>query len=167
MKISMIAAHGKNRELGKDNKIPWHIPEDFKWFKEKTEGHVVVMGRKTYESIGKPLPKRFNIIVTRDQNYVIPGAVVVHSLEKALELAKEKEPNVSDQYQKIPEVFIMGGAQIYHEGLKYADRLYITKIEKEFTADAFFPEYPEFKKVLFEQKGESGGYQYAFLILEK
>lgn len=167
MKVSMIAAIGRNRELGKDNKIPWSIPEDSKWFREKTAGHVVIMGRKTYESIGQPLPKRFNIIVTRDPKYIVQGAVVVHSLDEAIQLGKEKEPSVADAYAKEPEVFIMGGAQIYQEGLPYADRLYITKIDQEFDADAFFPQYPDFENIISEKRGQSGEYTYSFLVLDR
>lgn len=199
MTVSMIAAIGKNRELGKDNKIPWHIPEDFTWFKEKTQGHVVIMGRKTFESIGKPLPKRTNIIVTRDKNYTKEGTIIVHALGEALKEAsvychllssqslalwshdlatleprpeldsgsKQEEMLKPVQHDTDCEVFIMGGAQIYHEGLQYADRLYITLIDHTFDADTFFPEYPEFTKVVFEKKGESGGYKYTFFILEK
>jgi dihydrofolate reductase len=167
MKISMIAAIGKNRELGKDNKIPWHIPEDFTWFKEKTQGHVVIMGRKTFESIGKPLPKRTNIVITREKEYTAEGIIVVHSLEEALAIPKEKEESFLKEEGKEPEVFIIGGAQIFTEGMQYADRLYITLIDHTFDADTFFPAYPEFTKVIFEKKGESGGYKYTFYILEK
>ncbi len=167
MKVSMIAAIGKNRELGKDNKIPWHIPEDAKWFREKTSGHVVIMGRKTYESIGHPLPNRVNIIVTRDSSYAITGAIISHSMKEAVKIAKENEPSFAKASAgKASEIFIMGGAQIYEQGIHYADRLYITLIDHAFDADAFFPEYREFSKKIFEQKGQSGEYNFTFFILE-
>src|SRR3989304_9524647 len=117
--ISIIAAIGRNRELGKDNKLLWHIPEDMKRFKDLTTNQVVIMGRKTYESLPpkyRPLPKRVNIVVTRDQNYSSEGAFVAHSVEEAIEKSREHRK----------EIFIIGGAQIYELGIKYADRLYLT-----------------------------------------
>lgn len=163
--ISMIAAIGKNRELGKDNKLLWHIPEDLKRFKRLTEGHVVIMGRKTFESIGKPLPNRINIVITRkiqmtkskDQiKSKTQNLYFSDSLEKAIQLAKN--------LQSIPgEIFIIGGASIYHQGLKYADKLYLTIVDKEYPdADAFFPDYSEFK-ITKEEKKSRKEYLYKFI----
>ncbi|MDO8496986.1 MAG: dihydrofolate reductase, partial [bacterium] len=114
--------------------------------------------RKTYESIGRPLPKRTNIIVTRDINFKADGCVIVHSLEEGIEVGKTDEKE---------ELFIIGGAQIYTQGLQYADRLYLTLVEGEFDADAFFPGHPEFTKVVSEEKGEENGFRYTFVTLEK
>ncbi len=156
----MIAAIGKNRELGEENKLIWKIPTDMARFRDKTRGHPVIMGRKTYESIGRLLPGRANIIITRDNNYKVEGAIMVDSIEKAIEEAKKAEGS--------DEVFIMGGAQIYTLGLPYADRLYLTVINSEAPmADAFFPDYREFKKVIFSEKREEDSLQYEFLDLER
>ena len=159
MKISMIAALGKNRELGKNNKLIWKIPSDLARFRKITRGHPVIMGRKTFESIGRSLSDRTNIIVTRDQNYKVEGAIVSNSIEKAIEEAKKIESN---------EIFIIGGAQIYALGMPYGDKLYLTKINaEEPSADAFFPDYSEFKKVVYREAREEDGMEYEFLDLEK
>ncbi len=131
MIISLIAAIGKNNELGKNNTLLWHLPADMKHFKEITSLHTVIMGRKTFESIGKPLPNRRNIVITRDKNYQADGVEITHSFEEALSLVKNKDE----------EVFIVGGAEIYKQALEFANKLYITHIEaKDKNADVFFPE---------------------------
>ncbi len=128
--ISLIAAIGKNNELGKNNTLLWHMPADMKFFRDTTRGHTVIMGRKTFESLKGPLPNRKNIVITRDKSYISHGVNVVHSLQEAL-----KESGVKD------EVFIIGGAEIYKQAMDYADRLYITHIDAEDKkADTFFPE---------------------------
>lgn len=167
MKISIIAAIGRNRELGKDNKLLWHIPEDMKQFRELTKGHVVIMGRKTFESIGRLLPSRTNIIVTRDKTFTVSGAVVVHSFEVGLERARKEEILRSPQDDNKREIFVIGGGQIYAEAMPFTDRLYLTIVDGEFVADTFFPDYSEFTKVLSKEKGRSGEYRYTFLELEK
>lgn len=158
--ISLIAAIGKNRELGKGNALLWDIPEDMKHFRETTRGHVVVMGRKTFESIGRPLPHRINIIVSRDKNYDVPdGCLKVVSIEEALAEASQRENS---------EIFVIGGAQIYSLALPYVDKLYLTVIDKEFSeADAFFPDYSEFKNVLSERNSSDENFSYTFLELTK
>ncbi|MEX2052102.1 MAG: dihydrofolate reductase [Candidatus Paceibacterota bacterium] len=129
--ISLIAAIGKNNELGKNNTLLWSLPADMSYFIKTTSGHPVIMGRKTFESIGRPLPKRRNIIITRDNNYKVENAEVVHSLEEALGLSKDKNE----------EVFIIGGAEIYRQSIDLADRLYITHVDDtRKDADTFFPE---------------------------
>ncbi len=161
MKISLIAAIGKNRELGKDNELLFQIPEDMKFFREKTKGHAVIMGRKTYESIGHPLPNRTNIVVTRDSNFIIhdSSTEVVHSVEEAIKFGKTVEQN---------ELFVIGGAQIYELAFPYADRLYLTLVEASVPdADAFFPEYKDFKTVLSERKSNDKNYVYNFLELAR
>ncbi|MCH8821282.1 dihydrofolate reductase [Patescibacteria group bacterium] len=154
----MIAAISENNALGKDNKLIFKIPEDMKRFKEVTSGHPIIMGRKTYESIGRPLPNRTNIVVTRDKNYKAEGCEVVYSLEQAIEVAKKVEKT---------EVFVIGGGQIYKEAIKMADKLYLTVVEGKYYADTFFPDYSDFKKVIHSDSHESAGYKYKFLDLEK
>ena len=127
--ITMIAAIGKNGELGKDNELIWHLPNDLKRFKKVTSGHHVIMGRKTFESLGKPLPKRTNIIITRNADYNAEGCVIANSLDEALEAAKSDE-----------NPYILGGAQIYKQAIEIADILDLTLVDAELNADAFFPE---------------------------
>lgn len=156
--ISIIAAIGQNRELGKDNKLLWNIPEDLAHFKRITAGHPIIMGRKTWDSLPfKPLPKRTNIIITRDLDYQAAGAIVVHSLQEArTKVNQEKD-----------ETFIIGGGQIFKEALPIVDRLYLTIVHKSFDADTFFPDYSQFTKVVSEEDGDSSDYEYSFITLEK
>ncbi|NTU73158.1 dihydrofolate reductase [Candidatus Roizmanbacteria bacterium] len=156
--LSIIVAVGNNRAIGKGNQLLWHISEDLKRFKQLTTGHPIIMGRKTYESIGRPLPNRINIIITRDTAFQAPGCDSVGSLDEALEKAKA---------QNTDEVFVIGGAQIYAQAIDRADRLYLTKVEGDFEADAFFPDYSMFKKVVQQESGHSGVYSYTFFVLEK
>lgn len=158
--VSLIAAIGKNRELGRGNELIFKIPEDMKHFKETTSGHVVIMGRKTYESIGRPLPNRTNIIVSRNTEYTVPeGVVVVSSIEEAIESAKKFESD---------EAFVIGGAQIYALALPYADVLDLTLVDKAVAdADAFFPEYSGFTKVISERESSDSNYKYKFVELSK
>jgi dihydrofolate reductase len=129
--ITIIAAIAKNNALGKNNDLFWHLPADLKCFKITTSGHYILMGRKTFESIGKPLPNRTSVIITRNNDYFKDGCLIANSLEEALELAKEEE-----------KVFVIGGEQIYKYALEnnLVDVLDITLVHKEFDADAFFPE---------------------------
>lgn len=130
MSISMIAAVGKNLELGKGNDLIWHFKEDMKFFKETTTGHTVIMGRKTFESLPKALPNRKNIVITNNADYVAEGAIVVNSIESALEEAKDEC------------IFIIGGGKIYKEFLPLADKLYLTEIDDECDdADTYFPSF--------------------------
>jgi len=173
MQISIIAAIGKNRELGKDNQLLWHIPEDFKRFKTLTSGHIVIMGRKTFESIGKPLQNRVNIIVTRDKNFTILArsrqdsneeVMICHSLEEALKNSEFRFQN--SELGK--EIFVIGGAEIYKQSIKYADKLYLTLVNQKYPeADAFFPDYCEFKRKIFEENHSSGEIQFKFMDLTK
>lgn len=161
-KVCIVAALSrKKRGLGNTGKLLWHIPDDMKRFKKLTMGHPVIMGRKTFESIvtylGGPLPGRTNIIVTRS-NLCIDGCLVYNSLEKALEAAHAIDRE---------EVHIGGGAEIYKEALPYTDRLYLTLIDDEKEADAFFPDYHEFTKVLSSEKREYNGLSYEWVTLER
>lgn len=167
-RISIIAAIGKNRELGLGNKLLWNIPADLKRFRSLTLGHPVIMGQNTFDSIvvmlGKPLPGRTNIVTTLDRGYGKEWADnkavrIVYSPEEALEAGRSLDSE---------EVFIGGGAQIYTLMLPYAERLYLTLIEDEKEADAFFPPYERiFTKKLAEELGEHEGMQYRWVTLEK
>lgn len=156
--INLIAAIGENRELGKDNKLLWHIPEDMKRFQTLTTDHVVIMGRKTYESIGKALPNRINIIITKDKTYQALDCIITYSLEEAIHLAKTKE-------QK--EIFIIGGGQIYAQAISYTDRLYLTIVKEKYDADTFFPDFTAFTKVIEKKQRFYKKYRYEFLTLER
>jgi dihydrofolate reductase len=162
--ISIIAAIGKNRELGKENKLLWHIPEDFKRFKTLTSEHIVIMGRKTFESIGKPLPNRINIVITRNRAWTPLGCTVCYSIEEAI-----KNSEFRIQNSELPkEIFIIGGAEIYKQGIKYADKLYLTLVNQEYPdADAFFPDYSQFKRQVFEENHKNEKYSFKFVELEK
>ncbi|CAH1583966.1 type 3 dihydrofolate reductase [Vibrio owensii] len=159
MIISMIAAMADNRIIGKDNQMPWHLPADFAWFKRCTMGKPVVMGRKTYESIGRPLPGRLNIVISRDASLSIEGVTTVTSIEQALEIAGEVE-----------EVMIIGGGAIYAACLPMANKLYVTHIEAEIDGDTQFPDWgSEFKETYSEayQADEKNAYNMRFTVLEK
>ena len=126
--ITIIAAIGKNRELGKDNDLIWHLPNDLKRFKKVTSGHDVIMGRKTFESLGKPLPNRTNIIITRNTDYKADGCTIVNSLESGLRICNDTNP------------YILGGAEVYNQAIKIADVLDLTLVDAKLEADVFFPE---------------------------
>lgn len=159
--ISFIVAMDKNRVIGKDNQLPWHLPADLKFFKKTTMGHPIVMGRKTHESIGKPLPGRENIIVTRNKQYQPEGCMVIHSLAELKRLEAKKEE----------EVFVIGGAEIFKTIFPIADRLYITMIAHEFAGDTYFPEFNEsdwnLVSIAKGETDESNPYEYSFNIYER
>lgn len=162
MIISLIAAIGKNRELGKDNHLLFQIPEDMKFFKEKTMGHPVIMGRKTYESIGRVLPNRLNIVVSRSMGATISensDLVVVNSVEEGIKKATETGKD---------EIFVIGGAKIFEQSIGRADKLYLTVVEREVPdADAFFPEYKEFSHIVSKKESRDANYTYSFFELTK
>lgn len=161
--IAAVVAIGKNRELGKDNKLLWHIPDDLKRFRALTKGHPIIMGRKTFESIagyvGGPLPERTNIVITRNPDWVHDGVVVARSLEEAIEVASEIEAE---------EIHIGGGAELYKQALPMVDRLYLTLIDAVAEADTFFPPYEDvFTKKVFEEEREWKGLRYTGVDLER
>ncbi len=161
--ISAVVAIGKNRELGKNDKLLWHIPDDLKRFKRLTLGHPIIMGRKTFESIvsyiGGPLPERTNIVVTRDAAWNFSGAIKVSSIEEGIEKAKEIDAK---------EIHIGGGARIYEQALPLIDKLYLTLIDDEKPADTFFPPYEHlFTKKVFEESREWNGIKYRWMDLER
>lgn len=127
--ITIIAAAAENNALGKDNNLLWHLPDDFKRFKEITSGHYIIMGRKTFESFPKPLPNRTHVIITRQKGYNPAGCIVVDSMESAIEACPKEE-----------DVFIIGGGEIYNLGMPFTDIIELTRVHESFEADAFFPE---------------------------
>jgi dihydrofolate reductase len=154
--ISIVVAMSKNRVIGIDNKLPWHLPEDLKRFKNLTTNNVVVMGRKTHLSIGKPLPKRLNVILTRNTKWHNPlgdNCVVCYSVEEVLERFKYRD------------LFIIGGSEVYKEFLNIANRIYLTVIDKDFTGDAFFPDLPDDWRVSNIDKRTDEQFDYTFLEL--
>ncbi|RIW28489.1 dihydrofolate reductase [Bacillus salacetis] len=159
--ISFIWAMDENGVIGYENKLPWRIPEDLKFFKEKTMGHPIVMGRKTFESIGKPLPGRENIVLTRDVSYEAEGCIVYHEIEDVLHYAEEKEV----------EVMVTGGAEIFKKFIPFADKLYVTRIYETFEGDTFFPEldWDDYQLISTQQgiENEQNPYHYVFEIYEK
>lgn len=154
--ISMIAAIGENRELGKKGGLTWRLSRDLKRFKELTTGHSIIMGRKTFESIGRPLPNRVNIIITRDSQYFQEGCIVVHSMEEAITAAKNSATE---------KIFIIGGGEIYTQALPHANELALTLIDAEDPeADVFFPEFEkEFTEVSREEPQEENGVRYTWV----
>jgi dihydrofolate reductase len=145
MIISLIAAISRNNVIGRDNKLMWDMPADMKHFRDTTSDHTVIMGRKTFESIGRPLPKRMNIVITRDTSYSREGLYTVNSLEEALRLASLEQGKEFEQNQDEVEVFIIGGGEIYKQAMDKADKLYITIIDAELDGDSYFPEIDENK----------------------
>jgi len=165
MNISMISAVANNNVIGKNNQLLWKLSEDLKRFKELTFNHIVIMGQKTYESIGKPLPNRTNIIISDDYNFKVESenTYVVHSIEHALDTA-EYYNDVNDEY----EVFIIGGGSIYKELMKYSNRLYITRIHKDFDGDTYFPEIdPTIWKLVWIDKKTGTEFDYEYQIYNK
>jgi dihydrofolate reductase len=167
MILSAIAAMAKNRVIGKDNKLPWHLPEDLKFFKEKTKGKVLVMGRKTFESLGKPLPNRFHIVITRQESYQYedPNVEIVHDLKTAIELAHMLTTKYKVKFGE--EVFIVGGGEIYKESLEVLDRIYLTVIEHDVEGDAKFPEFSEKDFALTQKDDRTEPFKYSFRTYSK
>lgn len=151
--ITLIAACSKNRVIGKDNKLIWHVPGDLKRFKELTSGHTVLMGRKTFESIGKPLPNRRNIILTRNPDFKPEGCLVYSNLLEVLELYHN-------------DLFVIGGEEIYKQTIGYADYIELTLINKEYEGDAFFPEVPDLFVEKKKEKLSCDEFEYAYITYE-
>lgn len=158
--LTLIAAAGENNELGKDKDLVWHLPDDFKRFKQLTTGHHIIMGRKTFETFPKTLPRRTHVVVTRKDNYKKEGIVVVHSLERAVELSKED-----------PQPFVIGGGEIYKLAMDIADRIEITRVHGTFDADTFFPEIDLEKWDLiaeeYHEKDERHNYAFTYLTYDR
>ena len=170
MIISLIAGIGKNNELGKNNQLLWQLPADMKYFREQTSGHTVIMGRKTFESIGRPLPKRKNIVITRDTNYRAEGVDVVHSLEEALQIAALEQGRGFEENQDEVEIFIIGGADIYTQAMPKAQKLYITRVGANFDADTYFPAIgSEWRETSKEEHSpdDDHAYPYTFITYQR
>lgn len=160
MMLSIIVAVSENNVIGKDNQLIWHLPRDMRHFKETTTGHYIIMGRKTFESNGKPLPNRTNVIITRDKKYKVDGCIVVHSLEDAIHEARHDS-----------EAFIIGGGVIYKKAMPIIDRIYLTKIHHKFEGDTFFPEINMDEWQVVDQRefepDEKNKYPFTILILDR
>lgn len=156
MTLSIIVAIAKNRAIGDENKLLWHISEDLKRFKSITTGHTILMGRKTYDSIGRPLPNRRNLVITRNEDLKIDGCECFTSIQKAIDSCKNDE-----------EVFVIGGGEIYKQTIVKADKLYLTVVNKEYKADTFFPEINimEWEEICFDEyeKGEKFEHSFSFI----
>lgn len=160
MIVSIIVAMDINRVIGKDNQLPWRLPRELQYVKKTTMGHPIILGRKNYESIGRPLPGRRNIILTRDENFSAEGCEIAHSVEEVYKLCENEE-----------EIFIFGGEQIYKLFLEDTDKLYVTVIHHEFEGDTFFPEidWTKWKEIFVEQgiTDEKNPYEYYYHVFER
>lgn len=165
--LSLIVAMADNRTIGRNNELPWHLPDDLKYFKSVTMGKPIVMGRKTFDSIGRPLPGRLNIVITRNAEWQHSGVKTAASLQQAVALAAEE--NLQGQEALIQEVMVIGGEEIYRTAIELADRLYITRVQAEVEGDAFFPQYneSEWQEVSRQQPGSQGDTPYFFQVLER
>lgn len=158
--LTLIAALARNGVIGRDNAMPWHLPEDLKRFKALTLGSPIIMGRKTWESLGRPLPGRHNIVISRDPRYVAQGASLVNSLSQAVDLAAEERPE---------EIFVIGGAEIYRLALPLAQRLQLTEIDQDFAGDAHFPAFADsgWQEVARASHRAEAGFDYSFVTYER
>lgn len=159
-RISLIAAMAQNRTIGINNTLPWRLPGELKYFKSVTMGHHILMGRKTYESIGKPLPGRTTVIITRNQDYRAPGCIIANTLEAAISVCAADD-----------EIFFIGGAELYSQALHVADRLYLTEIQKDFEGDAHFPafDYNQWLEIKREKHkvDEADSLEYHFVVYDR
>lgn len=158
--LTLIAAAGENNELGKDNDLVWHLPNDFKRFKKLTSGHHIIMGRKTFESFPQALPNRTHVVITRRENYKKEGIIVVHSLERAIEISHID-----------PQPFVIGGGEIYKMAIDVADKIELTRVHGTFDADTYFPEIDPGKWKLvgeqFHEKDEKHNFSFTYLTYER
>ncbi|MCL6269225.1 dihydrofolate reductase [Sansalvadorimonas sp. 2012CJ34-2] len=164
MKIAMIAAVAENNAIGIDNKLPWYLPGDLRYFKAVTMGKPIIMGRKTFESLKRPLPGRTNIVMTRDESFYHEGVRVVRSLEEAVSLAESIA-----MIDGASEVMVIGGEQIYRQALPKAERLYLTKVSQSFAGDAFFPalEETEWQEKAREDHETDEGLKYSYQVMDR
>ena len=159
--ISHIVAAAKNGTIGADGGLPWDIPEDMKFFRDTTKGKALIMGRKTFESVGHPLPKRLNVVVTRQPDYIAKGAIVVPSIEEAIEVCKKH----IDEYGE--EIFIIGGGEIYKQSMNLVDRIYLTRIHQDVIGDTKYPEVDEDLFELVNSLERSEPVAFTFLTYER
>lgn len=166
-RLSALVAMARNRVIGKNNTIPWRLPADLKHFKALTLGHPLIMGRKTHESIGRLLPGRASIIITRQVGYEVPGALVVRSIGEALNVCGQARSGEAEQLAPIGECFVIGGEEIFQQMLPLCDHLYITEIQRDFEGDAHFPEFNrgDWNEVSREKHVDEDGLEYHFVVL--
>ena len=166
MKLALIVATAANHVIGRENHLPWHLPEDLKYFKAVTMGKPIIMGRKTYDSIGRPLPGRTNIVVTRQQDWTAEGVQVAGDLDQAVSLAEHAIANTNGA---VDEAMVIGGAEIYRASIKHAQKIYLTLIEKNFSGDAYFPELSpqEWLKVSAIEGDAQSSEPHKFLVFER
>ena len=162
MKISCIVAAAKNNVIGKDNDIPWHLPADLKYFKRITMGRTVIMGRNCFESIGRPLPKRTNIILTRDPYYISSGCIMAHSIQEALQIAEDSGET---------EAFIIGGGKVYEQTIHLWEKLYYTDVDLEVEGDVFFPEIDQkewqLQSAIYNPTDEKNAFNFTFKVYDR
>ena len=163
MIVSQIVAIAKNRVMGVNNTLPWHLPEDMKFFRDKTKGHIMIMGRKTFESLGKPLPHRLHIIITSNKSYTYnhPLVLVAANLEEALQMAKTHLAHWPE------EVFIIGGSGVFKESFPYVHKIYLTMIDKDFQGDVLYPEFPVNQFKITDKQEVPGPLPFAFTTWER
>jgi len=158
--LSIIVAAAENNVIGRENKMPWHLPDDLKHFKRTTKGHYVIQGRKTFDSQGRPLPKRTNIVITRKKDAHIEGCLIAHSLDEAIAMVKEDN-----------EPFIIGGEEIYRQAMEKADRIYLTRVHGTFAGDTYFPEIDKEQwKVIsseYHEVDDRHAYSFTVYIMER
>ncbi len=155
VKLALIAAMARNRVIGRDNAMPWHLPEDLRYFKATTLGKPIVMGRKTFDSLGRPLPSRTNIVVSRQPDLTLEGAQVFASIDAALSAARQQA-----QADGVDEVMVIGGDNLYRQTLERADRIYLTRIDSEPEGDAWFPDFDEQAWTLGSERAVGSGEGY-------
>ncbi len=160
--ISQIACMAQNRVIGKNGDLPWDLPEDMKFFREKTKGHAIIMGRKTFEAMpGGKLPKRLNVVVTRQKGYKAEGCEVFSDIESAIEFCKTQ----TDQWGE--EIFVIGGGEIYKQALPFTDRIYLTVIHKDFDGDAHFPDFATMDFEATEKKDREEPFPFSFMTYDR
>jgi len=158
MRISIIAAMAKNRVIGCNNALPWHLPEDLKHFRQLTMGHPILMGRRTFESIGKPLPGRTSIVISRNRDFDFPGVKAASSIPEAIALCGDSE-----------EIFFIGGGDLYRQAIELANRIYLTEIQSEFEGDAHFPEFDagKWREISREKRASESGMAFDFAVYDR
>jgi dihydrofolate reductase len=166
MKLSIIVATAHNNVIGRNNELPWHLPQDLTYFKSMTLGKPIIMGRKTFESIGKPLPSRINIVVTRQTDWKVAGVLVAKTVAEALEIGQQFR---GEQHQLAEEIMVIGGAEIYRHALPLVSRVYLTRIDVAIAGDTFFPELPRSEwRLMSETAGDiTASLQHSFLVFER
>lgn len=161
MTLSHIVAASQNNVIGVNNDLPWHIPEDMKFFRDKTKGKALVMGRKTFESVGHPLPNRLNVVVTRQPDYAPEGAIVVSSVEEGIEVCKKRVDEFGD------EIFIIGGGQIFKDTMGLVDIIYLTRIHKDYDGDILYPDVNPLEYEEIERRERTEPVPFTFLTYRK